>query len=111
MANTGDRAGAEVVQVYLSDLAGQVVRPIKQLAAYTKIPLEPGQKRTVSFALHTDLMSFTGLDLKRIVEPGAMKVSVGVSSEDLPLVGDFRLVGDLREVAEGRTLLPAITIG
>ena len=111
VANTGDRAGAEVVQVYLSDLAGQVVRPIKQLAAYTKIPLEPGQKRTVSFALHTDLMSFTGLDLKRIVEPGAMKVSVGVSSEDLPLVGDFRLVGDLREVAEGRTLLPAITIG
>ena len=111
VANTGDRAGAEVVQVYLSDLAGQVVRPIKQLAAYTKVPLEPGQKRTVSFALHTDLMSFTGLDLKRIVEPGAMKVSVGVSSEDLPLVGDFRLVGDLREVAEGRTLLPAITIG
>lgn len=111
VANTGDRAGAEVVQVYLSDLAGQVVRPIKQLAAYTKVPLEPGQKRTVSFALHTDLMSFTGLDLKRIVEPGAMKVSVGVSSEDLPLVGDFRLVGDLREVAEGRTLLPAVTIG
>lgn len=111
VANTGDRAGAEVVQVYLSDLAGQVVRPIKQLTAYTKVPLEPGQKRTVSFSLHTDLMSFTGLDLKRIVEPGAMKVSVGVSSEDLPLVGDFRLVGDLREVAEGRTLLPAITIG
>jgi len=111
VANTGDRAGAEVVQVYLSDLAGQVVRPIKLLAAYTKVPLEPGQKRTITFGLHTDLMSFTGLELKRIVEPGAMRVAVGVSSEDLPLQQNFRLVGDIREISEGRTLLPTIAIG
>lgn len=111
VANTGDRAGAEVVQVYLSDLAGQVVRPLKQLVAYVKVPLEAGESRTVTFALHTDLMSFTGLDMARIVEPGAMEVHVGASSEDLPLVGSFRLTGEVRHVAEGRTLVPSISVG
>ena len=56
-------------------------------------------------------MSFTGLELKRIVEPGAMRVAVGVSSEDLPLQQNFCLVGDIREISEGRTLLPTIAIG
>lgn len=111
VTNTGDRAGAEVVQVYLSDLTGQVVRPLKQLVAYVKVPLEAGESRTVTFGLHTDLMSFTGLDKTRIVEPGAMEVKVGSSSEDLPLVGGFTLTGDVREVAEGRVLLPTISLG
>lgn len=111
VANTGERDGAEVVQVYLSDLTGQVVRPLKQLIAYVKVPLAAGESTTVEFGLHTDLMSFTGLDETRIVEPGAMEVRVGSSSEDLPLVGAFTLTGALRIVGEGRTLLPTITVG
>ena len=111
VANTGGRAGAEVVQVYLSDLTGQVVRPLKQLVAYVKVPLEAGESRTVTFGLHADLMSFTGLDKTRIVEPGAMEVKVGASSEDLPLIGAFELTGEVREVAEGRVLLPTVSLG
>lgn len=111
VTNTGDRAGAEVVQAYLADLTGQVVRPLKQLVAYAKVRLEPGESRKVTFALHTDLMSFTGLELTRIVEPGAMELRVGASSEDHPLVGSFRLTGDVREVGEGRVLVPSVSIG
>ncbi|MCG6568103.1 glycosyl hydrolase [Tessaracoccus sp. ZS01] len=111
VANTGDRAGAEVVQVYLSDLTGQVVRPLKQLVAYAKVPLEAGESRTVTFGLHADLMSFTGLAKTRIVEPGAMEVKVGASSEDTPLVGAFTLTGAVREVGEGRVLVPSISLG
>lgn len=111
VANSGDRAGAEVVQVYLSDLTGQVVRPLKQLVAYAKVPLEAGEQRTVTFGLHSDLMSFIGRDQTRIVEPGAMEVKVGASSEDLPLVGAFTLTGALREVGERRVLVPSVSLG
>ncbi len=111
VTNGGDREGAEVVQVYLSDLTGQVVRPIKQLVAYAKVRLAAGESRTVTFGLHSDLMSFTGLDESRIVEPGAMELRVGTSSEDLPLVAPFVLTGALRTVGEGRTLVPAVSFG
>ncbi|MCQ6498079.1 fibronectin type III-like domain-contianing protein, partial [Vibrio parahaemolyticus] len=84
------------------DLTGQVVRPLKQLVAFAKVPLGAGESRTVTFGLHTDLMSFTGRDLTRIVEPGAMEVKVGTSSEDLSRVGAFTLTGEVRQVAEGR---------
>ncbi len=110
VTNTGEREGAEVVQVYLSDLAGEVVRPLKQLVAYAKVRLAAGEKRTVTFGVHTDLMSFTGLQNTRIVEPGAMELHVGASSEDLPLVAPFTLTGDVREVQEGRVLLPTVSI-
>ncbi|WP_342372696.1 glycoside hydrolase family 3 N-terminal domain-containing protein [Propioniciclava soli] len=110
LTNTGERAGAEVVQFYLSDVTAQVVRPIKLLAAFRKVHLEPGASATLRVDFSTDLMSFTGVDLTRVVEPGAMKLSVGTSSENLPLVADFRLTGGLRVVGEGRTLSPTVTV-
>lgn len=111
VTNTGEQDGSEVVQFYLSDLGGQVVRPIKLLAAFAKVPLAAGASATVRVQLHTDLMSFTGLDLTRVVEPGAMQLHAGSSSVDLPLTADFALTGPLRRVGEGRTLSPTITVG
>ncbi len=109
VTNTGDRDGAEVVQVYLSDLTGQVVRPLKQLVAYAKVRLSVGESRNVTFGLHADLMSFTGLENTRIVEPGAMELSIGTSSEELPLVASFTLTGAMRKVGEGRVLMPKVS--
>ena len=110
VANTGDRAGSEVVQLYVSDEYASVVRPVKQLVGYVKVPLAAGERRTVSFELHTDRLSFTGVDLRRIVEPGAIDVSVGTSSEDRPLSARIALVGDTRVVGEGRVLLTPVTV-
>ena len=110
VANTGDRAGSEVVQLYVSDEYASVVRPVKQLVGYVKVPLAAGERRTVSFELHTDRLSFTGVDLRRIVEPGAIDVSVGTSSEDRPLRARITLVGDTRVVGEGRVLLTPVTV-
>lgn len=109
VTNTGERAGAEVVQVYLTDLVGQVVRPIKQLIAFDKVSLKPLESRTLTFDLHTDLMSFTGVDGYRIVEPGKMEIRVGVSSENTPHMAKFNLTGATRYVAEGRVLMPTIS--
>jgi beta-glucosidase len=105
VANTGDRAGEQVVQLYLADPVAEVTRPLKQLTAYAKVKLDPGEAALVTFDVHADRTSFTGLDHERVVEPGEIEVMVGSSSEDLPLLGSFRLVGRRRVVGEGRVLM------
>jgi beta-glucosidase len=66
--NTGPRAGQEVVQLYLSDPVATVTRPIKELKGFQKIALQPGESRTVSFAITPDMLSYTGADMK--ADPG-----------------------------------------
>jgi beta-glucosidase len=66
--------------VYLNDLAASVTRPNKQLKAFKKVALTPGQTEKLSFILTPQDLSFIGVDLKRIVEPGEFKVMVGAES-------------------------------
>jgi beta-glucosidase len=74
--NTGNRAGKEVVQLYLTDMYGSVTRPNKQLKAFEKVLLNPGEAKTVEFKLNKQNLSFIGLENKRIVEPGEFKVTI-----------------------------------
>jgi beta-glucosidase len=69
--------GKETVLLYLNDVAASVTRPNKQLKAFKKIELDPGQTEKLSFTLTPYDLSFIGVDLKRIVEPGDFKVIVG----------------------------------
>lgn len=75
--NTGKVAGKETVLLYLNDVAASVTRPNKQLKAFQKIGLEPGETRHLRFTLTHDDFSFIGIDMKRIVEPGDFVVLVG----------------------------------
>jgi beta-glucosidase len=102
--NTGDHAGAEVVQLYLDDPVAQVARPIIQLAGFARVPLEPGQQARVTFRLHADRTSFTGVDLRRVVEPGLINVLVGGSSQDVRLRSSFEITGEPRVVGHDRVL-------
>jgi beta-xylosidase len=102
--NTGSRDGAEIVQLYLSDPVAQLVRPLKWLAGFARVPLSAGESRRVTFTLHADRTSFTGIAGTRIVEPGAIGVAVGGSSVSLPLAGSFTLTGPVREVGPDRVL-------
>ncbi|SEQ54626.1 glycoside hydrolase family 3 N-terminal domain-containing protein [Microlunatus flavus] len=103
--NTGARRGTEVVQLYLHDRVGSVTRPVRQLAGFARVDLEPGESAEVVFGLHADLTSFTGVDLRRRVEPGDVEVQIGTSAGDLPhrlpvrLTGSVRLVGHDRQLA------------
>ena len=110
VTNTGGRAGAEVVQLYASDPVASVVRPLKQLIGYGKVTLEPGESVVVSFDVHADLFSFTGLDYRRIVEPGVIVLSAGTSSDDRPLQTTITVTGPTRVVAEGRVLTSAVSL-
>ncbi len=102
--NTGIRPGTEVVQLYLSDPVAQVVRPVRWLAGFARVPLDPGQSRRVTFRLHADRTAFHGRAGVRVVEPGEIGVAVGGASDRLPLTGSFILRGPERVVGPGRVL-------
>ena len=108
--NTGPAAGTEVVQLYLGDPVSTVVRPVKWLAGFARAALEPGEAARVTFRLHADRTSFTGRDLTRIVEPGTITVTVGGSSDDLPLTGSFTLTGPIRTVGIDRVLDTPVSV-
>ncbi|MDD4913413.1 MAG: glycoside hydrolase family 3 N-terminal domain-containing protein [Methylococcales bacterium] len=75
--NTGNLTGKEVVMVYLHDVAASVTRPNRQLKAFRKVELKAGEERTLLFTLTWRDMSFIGVDMRRIVEPGEFRVMVG----------------------------------
>ena len=77
VTNTGKRAGKEAVLVYVSDLVASIAPPNRRLRRFAKISLEPGQKRTLTFKLRRDDLSFIGADNKPTVEPGEFNVTVG----------------------------------
>jgi beta-xylosidase len=108
--NTGDRAGDEVVQLYLHDPVAQVDRPVRYLAGFARVTLQPGQARRVVFRLHADRTSFTGLAGDLVVEPGLIEVAIGSSSQDLRLQGDLELHGSQRVVGPDRVLTTPVTV-
>lgn len=110
LRNEADRPVSEVVQVYLHDVAASVVRPVQQLIGAARVDLEPGEARRVTFGLHADLTSFTGVDLLRVVEPGAVELRVGASSADIRATVELELTGALRQVDAERALEPVVRI-
>ncbi|MDZ5078236.1 beta-glucosidase family protein [Nesterenkonia sp. HG001] len=104
VANTGDRPVDEVVQLYFGDPVAQVARPVRQLLGYARAVLQPGETREVSFQVHADRFSFTGVELRRIVEPGRIDFWAGPSVGDLPLEATVRLSGEIREITGARVL-------
>jgi beta-glucosidase len=90
--NTGQRAGAEVAQLYIADIASSVPRPPKELKAFRKIYLQPGESRQIFFTLDKSALSFYDVANSRwYAEPGIFQVQVGSSSRDIRLTGSFQL--------------------
>jgi beta-glucosidase len=83
VTNTGSRPGTEVVQLYVRDLVGSVTRPVKELKAFEKVDLAPGQWRELTFSLRAADLAFYTAERKWEVEPGAFKVFVGGNSRDV----------------------------
>jgi beta-glucosidase len=109
VTNVGERAGDEVVQMYLRDEEAQVARPMLSLGGFARVRLEPGERRVVTFSLSAEQLAYTGHDYRRIVEPGTVTVSVGTSSGDRPLSGSLALVGLVVEVPVRRRFVTPTT--
>jgi beta-glucosidase len=111
VVNTGQRAGDEVVQLYVRDEEATVARPVIELRGYRRVTLQPGECRTVTFQLSAEQLAYTGADLRRVVEPGTMTLSVGTSSVDRPLSSTITLVGPVVELVDRRDYLTAVSVG
>lgn len=79
--NTGSRAGDEVVQVYVTDVAASVTRPVKQLRAFERVSLQPGESKTLSFTLGPQDLGLFDARFRWIVEPGEFRITAATSSE------------------------------
>ncbi|MET8975826.1 glycoside hydrolase family 3 N-terminal domain-containing protein [Streptomyces sp. NPDC004539] len=112
VTNTGSRAGVFVPQLYLTDPVASVTRPVRQLIGFTRVELAAGESRAVEFDVHADMTSFTGRDLRRRVEPGAIVLTVAESAGDpgrsvrLDLTGAPRLVDHTRTMTTPVRVLP-----
>ena len=96
--------------MYLHDPIASVVLPVQQLVAAARVDLEPGEHGRVQFRIHADLTSFTGRDLVRIVEPGAVELRVGASSTDIRAALALELEGSQRVVGADRQLVAGVAV-
>ena len=87
--NSGTRAGDEVVQLYVRDVLASVAQPVRALKGFTRVHLEPGESRWVTFALGTNELRLLDRDMKWVVEPGVFRVMIGSSSKDIRLRGEL----------------------
>jgi beta-glucosidase len=93
VANTGGRSGTETVQCYLRDDVARVARPRKQLVGFARVDLDPGASATVTFAVDPTQLAYYDEDMRLVVEPGTVRVTVG------PLAQRVEMTGPEREIA------------
>ena len=92
--NTGDRAGTEIVQLYLKDLYAGMVRPVMELAGFVRVDLQPGEEKTVEFEIHPSQTAFVDAQMRWKTEAGKVAVLVGASSEDIRGWAQFTVMED-----------------
>ena len=92
--NVGSRTGDEVVQLYLRDLYASMARPVKELAGFKRITLEPGEKQTVIFEVKASQMAFLDMNMQWKVEKGTFLAEVGSSSQDIRLKDQYKVIED-----------------
>ena len=81
--NAGKVKGDEIVEMYIHDIVSFPTRPVEELKDFTRISLNPGEKRTVTFHLTPDKLKSLNLKMKNVVQPGKFEIMVGKSSTDV----------------------------
>ncbi|MGB4838210.1 MAG: glycoside hydrolase family 3 N-terminal domain-containing protein [Saprospiraceae bacterium] len=92
IANTGKYNGEEIVQLYIRDKVGSIIRPVKELKDFTKIKLNAGESKTIKFYIDKEKISFYNQNLQWQAEPGEFELMIGASSSDIRLRGEFELI-------------------
>jgi beta-glucosidase len=102
VTNTGQRAGVEVVQLYVNDEYASIPRPVKELKGFAALSLAPGESRRLAFHLPVDLLAFYDADLRLVLEPGPVKLMLGSSSADIRLESSIEISGPAKMPVAGR---------
>jgi beta-glucosidase len=82
VTNSGKKTGEEVVQMYIRDKVSSVTRPVKELKGFSRVSLEPGETKTITFKIGPEHLAFHNIGMKYVVEPGEFEIMVGNSSRD-----------------------------
>jgi beta-glucosidase len=102
VTNVGERAGDEVVQLYIHQEASGITRPVKELKAFRRVTINPGQTTTVTFSLPVNLLGFYDRDKSFVVEPGSVEIMIGSSSADIHCVGSVEIAGDKTDISDSK---------
>lgn len=92
--NSGTVAGDEVVELYIHDKVASLVRPVKELKAFARVSLKPGEKKKVVFSLPAELFSFIGERMERVLESGSYELFVGKSCDDIVFTSELSILGE-----------------
>ena len=94
LANAGERAGKEVVQIYLGQVRSTLVKPVKELKAFQKVYLDPGESRELLFVIKKEMLQSYDEELGEwTIEPGEYRIYIGTSSRDIAKVISFQAFG------------------
>ncbi len=111
VANTGDRPGTDLVQLYAHDVVGSVTRPVAQLLGYARVALGPGEEARVVFRVPTTRLALTDRQHRRVVEPGDVELWVGGSCAEREAEATVRLTGDVYPVTIADERIVGVEIG
>jgi beta-glucosidase len=108
--NTGTKVGDEVVQLYTCDEYACIPRPIKELKGFTRLTLQPGETRRLTFHLPVNQLAFYDEEMKLVVEPGTVRIMLGSSSVDIRCEGLFEIVGEPKAPVKDRLFVCPVEI-
>ncbi len=108
--NVGDRAGDEIVQLYVHDVLSRITRPVMELKGFKRLTLEPGEKRTVTFTLFINQLGFYNEKMKYVVEPGTIEVMLGSASDDIRQRGEFEITGKTTNISKKKVFFSEATV-
>lgn len=92
--NIGAVSGTEIVQMYITDEYASVARPVKELVGFSRVILQPGEKKTIRFETDLSQLAFLDRDMKWKIEKGSCRIELGSSSEDIQLSDTFKISED-----------------
>jgi beta-glucosidase len=91
VTNTGSVPGEEIVQLYIRDITGEVVRPLKELKAFKKIYLEPNETKTITFTITEEQLRYYHKNLEFTSDAGTFEIYIGPNSRDVKSLS-FKLI-------------------
>lgn len=108
--NSGERAGDEVVQLYVRDTATGVTRPVRALAGFHRVHLEAGEAATLTFTVPLSQLGYVNLRGDFVIEPGPITILVGASSEDIRAEATVAVKGPVQNLNGKRTFLSTVSV-
>ncbi len=108
--NTGSRATDEVVQFYARDLGARVARPIRQLVGFLRVPLQPGDSRTIECVVHPTQFAYYDEAMDLVIEPGDIEFTVGPNASEQPLRARVSMIGTERSIGPNDRRPSAVSV-